>query len=107
MKKKGTIVRYSAEQIDEMIRTGQTDTDWERLRNMSEEEIEHNAIEDNRRHGIPNDWYENAVLSHGPPKQAISIRIDEDILEFFRRQGKGYQTRINAVLRAFMEAMNR
>jgi uncharacterized protein (DUF4415 family) len=87
-----------------MIRTGQTNTDWERLRNMTEEEVERNALEDNRRHGIPDDWYENAVLSQGPPKEPISIRIDEDVLEFFRSQGKGYQTRINAVLRAFMRA---
>jgi uncharacterized protein (DUF4415 family) len=35
-------------------------------------------------------------------KKAISIRIDPDVLEFFRRTGKGYQSRMNAVLRAFM-----
>jgi uncharacterized protein (DUF4415 family) len=34
---------------------------------------------------------------------AISIRVDEDVLKFFRRIGTGYQTRMNTVLRAFMK----
>ena len=36
-------------------------------------------------------------------KEAISIRLDEDVLAFFKTLGSGYQTRINAVLRHFME----
>ena len=36
-------------------------------------------------------------------KTAISIRIDDDVLEFFRKQGKGYQSKINAVLRSYKE----
>ena len=107
MKRKGTIVRYSAEEIDEMIRTGQTNTDWERLDNMTEEEIERNALEDNRRHGIPDDWYEDAVLVRWPPKEPISICVDEDVLEYFRKQGKGYQRRMNDVLRGYMDKEKR
>jgi uncharacterized protein (DUF4415 family) len=38
-----------------------------------------------------------------PPKAAISLRLDADVLEWFKAQGPGYQTRINAVLRAFKE----
>jgi len=38
------------------------------------------------------------------PKQAISLRIDQDILDWFRHGGPGYQTRMNAVLRAFVDA---
>jgi uncharacterized protein (DUF4415 family) len=38
-----------------------------------------------------------------PPKTAISLRLDDDVLAWFKAQGPGYQTRINAVLRAFME----
>ena len=37
------------------------------------------------------------------PKQAISLRIDQDILAWFRDRGPGYQTRMNAVLRAFVD----
>jgi uncharacterized protein (DUF4415 family) len=104
MKKKGTIVRYSLEEIHEILARGEDRTDWDRLRNMTEDEIERNALEENRRVGIPDDWYRDAVLVNAPPKVPISIRIDEDILDYFRSQGKGYQTRINAVLRAFVEA---
>lgn len=39
-----------------------------------------------------------------PPKAAISLRVDQDVLEWFKTQGAGYQTRINAVLRAFRDA---
>jgi len=104
MKRKDTIVRYTLEEIEELQRAGQTKTDWERLDNMTEEEIERNALEDNRRHGIPDDWYEDAVLVTWPPEEPISICVDEDVLEYFRSQGKGYQRRMNDVLRAFMEA---
>jgi len=39
-----------------------------------------------------------------PPKASISLRLDADVLEWFRSLGPGYQTRINAVLRAFKDA---
>ena len=39
-----------------------------------------------------------------PPKESISLRIDPDVLAWFKAQGPGYQTRINAVLRAFRDA---
>lgn len=50
----------------------------------------------------------NAIVRHGlkpvPPKAVISLRVDADVLDWFRAQGRGYQTRINAVLKAFKEA---
>ena len=39
-----------------------------------------------------------------PPKTSISLRLDQDVLDWFKSQGPGYQTRINAVLRAFRDA---
>ena len=39
-----------------------------------------------------------------PPKASISLRVDQDVLTWFKAQGDGYQTRINAVLRAFRDA---
>ena len=41
------------------------------------------------------------------PKELVSIRIDPDVLGWFRKQGKGYQTRINAALRSYIEAQSR
>jgi uncharacterized protein (DUF4415 family) len=43
-------------------------------------------------------------LPAAPRKAAISLRLDAEVLDWFKAQGPGYQTRINAVLRAFMEA---
>jgi uncharacterized protein (DUF4415 family) len=42
-----------------------------------------------------------------PSKELISLRIDQDVIEWFRAQGPGYQTRINAVLRAFRDTSTR
>ena len=49
------------------------------------------------------DWSQARVVMP-PPKQIISVRIDRDVLAFFKSQGRGYQTRMNAVLRSYMEA---
>jgi uncharacterized protein (DUF4415 family) len=50
------------------------------------------------------DWnWSDAVLVIPPKKQAISIRVDADVLDFFKQGGPGYQRRINAVLRSYME----
>lgn len=48
-------------------------------------------------------WFKAAEVVLSPEKQTITIRVDKDVLEFFRKIGPGYQTRINAVLRAFVE----
>lgn len=49
------------------------------------------------------DW-SKAKLVEPEPKTAISLRVDPDVLAFFKAQGKGYQTRMNAVLRAYVRA---
>ena len=43
-------------------------------------------------------------LQPTPPKAQITLRLDRDVLEWFRNQGKGYQTRINAILKAYKKA---
>lgn len=54
--------------------------------------------------GTEIDWTDTE-LPEREPKKLISLRLDADVVAFFRSQGKGYQTRINAVLRAYMDAM--
>jgi uncharacterized protein (DUF4415 family) len=49
------------------------------------------------------DFFANAIIWPGPKKQ-ITLRIDPDVLTFFRKHGRGYQSMINAVLRKYMEA---
>lgn len=47
------------------------------------------------------DW-SKAVVIIPPKKKAISIRVDEDVLDFFKQEGAGYQRRMNAVLRSYV-----
>lgn len=51
--------------------------------------------------------WEDSPLDLPEPKQAISLRVDRDVLEFFKSGGKGYQTRMNAILRAYMKSHER
>ena len=78
-------------------------TDWARVDALTDEDID-KAIADDP------DWAEfkdidwsNAVLVIPAKKKAISIRVDEDVLDFFKKEGDGYQRRINAVLRSYMQ----
>lgn len=49
-------------------------------------------------------WFAEAKVWTPPAKKQITLRLDEDVVAFFKEQGKGYQTRMNAVLRAFVDA---
>ncbi len=49
------------------------------------------------------DFFARAIIWPGPKKQ-ITLRLDPDVLAFFRKSGKGYQTTINAVLRKYVES---
>ena len=53
--------------------------------------------------GFVPDWTRVRIVTP-EPKQSVTLRIDPDVLDFFKSGGKGYQTRMNAVLRAYMEA---
>jgi uncharacterized protein (DUF4415 family) len=57
---------------------------------------------------ITPEMFARAVVRKGlkpvPRKEQLTLRIDSDVLDWFRKQGQGYQTRINALLRAYMEA---
>ncbi|MDR5762465.1 MULTISPECIES: BrnA antitoxin family protein [unclassified Caballeronia] len=71
-------------------------TDWKRLARMTDADIDYSDIPK-----LDDAFFEQAEL-HVPPKQAVTMRLDADVLEWFRQQGKGYQTRINRLLRAYM-----
>ena len=49
-------------------------------------------------------WDDAALVNHATTKEPISLRVDSDVLEFFKAQGKGHLTRMNAVLRSYVEA---
>jgi hypothetical protein len=52
---------------------------------------------------LDSSFFENATLQLPEPKKSVNIRIDVDVLEWYKHQGPGYQTRMNAVLRMYMQ----
>jgi uncharacterized protein (DUF4415 family) len=101
--RKENIVSYSAEEIRDRVARGKSRTDWARVDAMTDDEIEARMRDDpDWADFIDIDW-SKAELVIPVPKDPISIRLDKDVLDFFRATGKGYQTRINAVLRHYME----
>lgn len=78
-------------------------TDWGRFDAMTDKDIEAAIADDPDWEGIEAIDWSKAVVVVPTKKKAISIRIDEDVLDFFKREGDGYQRRMNAVLRSYME----
>ena len=74
--------------------------DLARLREISDAEID--ATSPPELSDLPDDFWDDAEVILPPSKEAISMRVDEDVLEWFRSQGPRYQTRMNAVLRSYM-----
>src|SRR6266851_2132762 len=78
-------------------------TDWAKVAKLTDEEIEAAMAKDPAWADYDDAHWSEAVLVIPPKKKAISIRVDEDVLDFFRQEGVGYQRRINAVLRSYMQ----
>lgn len=78
-------------------------TDWQRLDAMTEEDIDLSDCPE-----ITPELFAKAVVRRGlstaKNKAQVTLRIDRDVLEWFKSQGRGYQTHINALLKAYMEA---
>jgi uncharacterized protein (DUF4415 family) len=53
---------------------------------------------------LGDDFFAKAVAAWPPPKQQLTIRLDSDVLDWLKANGRGYQTRINHILRAAMES---
>lgn len=85
------------------ITSGLSKTDWEKVDETADEEIDYTGSE-------PMDArdFARGVVRHGlrpvKRKTQLTIRIDSDVLEWYKGLGTGYQTRINSLLRAYMEA---
>ena len=77
------------------------ETELQRLAARPEEEVELSEVPE-----LDEAFFREAEW-RPPIKQPVTIRLDADVLEWFRSQGPGYQTRINRLLRRFMEAQQR
>jgi uncharacterized protein (DUF4415 family) len=77
-------------------------TDWKRVDALEDRKIDLSDTPE-----LTPEMFARAVVRRGlkpiPGKRQLTIRIDSDVLEWYRRQGPGYQTRINALLRAYMQ----
>jgi len=82
-----------------ILRKDEDRTDWERLRREAADGVRPDRDPDEGDF----DWSEVEVIVP-PGKTLVSVRFDDDVLHFFRSQGSGYQTRMNAVLRSYMDA---
>ncbi len=76
----------------------QSKTDWKRVEAMKDENIDTSDIPE-----LDEDFFRQAEI-HLPAKQSVTMRLDADVLEWFKSNGQGYQTRINKLLRRYMEA---
>jgi uncharacterized protein (DUF4415 family) len=82
--------------------TRESRTDWEKLASLPDEKIDTSDVPE-----LDEDFFREAEIRLPPGKQLVSIRLDRDVLDWFKRQGKGYQTKINAVLRAYVRTRSR
>lgn len=95
------VTRVSSEELDQL----EDRTDWDRLRELSDEEIEQAVEDDPDAMMLDEEWFKKAKLVvPNAEKKKITIRLDEDIIDHFKGGGEGYQTRINAVLKAYVLA---
>ncbi|MEX0956293.1 MAG: BrnA antitoxin family protein [Rhizobiaceae bacterium] len=104
---KENIVRYSLEEIRQKLARGEGRSDVKRLAEITDEEIEAQMRDDPDWADFMDIDWSNATIVYPVEKQAVSIRLDRDVLDFFKVQGKGYQTRINAVLRGYVQEMKK
>ena len=101
MKKTSTLSKSETDQLDP------TDhTDYERLASMKDEDID---LSDSPE--ITPEMFARAVVRRNfkviPRKKQLTLRIDSDVVEWYQKQGPGYQTRINSLLRAYMKEHQR
>jgi uncharacterized protein (DUF4415 family) len=66
---------------------------------MRDEDIDYTDVP-----ALDEDFFKQARVVVPPGKKQLTLRLDADVLEWLKAQGKGYQSRINAILRAYYEA---
>jgi uncharacterized protein (DUF4415 family) len=87
---------------------GKGQTDWTRVDALTDEDIAQAIVEDPDTFEPEPEWLQRAmILQPGQPKIRVTAYFDQEVVEWFRAQGRGYQTRMNAVLRAYMEGMRK
>lgn len=83
-----------------------SETDWKRIDAMKDEDIDFTDTPE-----VPPEMFARGIIRRGLKpvrrKDQLTLRVDSDVVAWYRKQGSGYQTKINALLRAYMEAHQR
>ena len=92
------------EHSDGRLERRRSQTDWTKAETLTDEDIEAAIADDPDWAGFKDiDWSKAELVFPTKKKKAISIRVDEDVLNFFKKGGEGYQKRMNAVLRSYVQ----
>ena len=103
MKKGENIRSYAAEELRELRHKEGSLTDWAKVDAATQEELERLIAEDEDERDIVPDWT-RARLVMPARKRSVNLRLEPDIIEFFKAQGGGHIRRMQAVLRAYVDA---
>ncbi len=83
--------------------SNKSQTDWESVDALKDEDIDLSETPE-----IPAEMFARSIVRRGlkvaPRKTQLTLRVDSDVLDWYKNQGAGYQTKINALLRSYMEA---
>ncbi|MBF0457435.1 MAG: BrnA antitoxin family protein [Nitrospirae bacterium] len=102
MARKGHIVKYTDKELSKLVEREGSLSDWDKAASMTQAEIEAGVASDSDEAEMVMDW-DNVTVELPHPKAVLNMRIDRDILDYFRKTGRGYQTLINAVLRSYVQ----
>jgi uncharacterized protein (DUF4415 family) len=93
------IVKYTGEELKKL----KDASDWDRAAEMTDEEIEAADTLDPEVAGIDDAWMDKAEVVRSP-KKAVYAVFDAYVIDYFKNSGRGYQGRMNAVLKAYVDA---
>jgi uncharacterized protein (DUF4415 family) len=80
-------------------------SDWRRVDAQTDDDIRRAIVTDpDAAPEVDVAWFKSARIVMPEPKQSVSLRLDREVMEWFKKRGRGYQTRINAVLRAYVSS---
>ena len=102
MARKGHTVKFTDSELARLNDQEGTLSDWGKAASMTSTEIEARVASDSDEDEMVMDW-DNATIELPQPKAVLNMRVDKEVLDYFRKSGKGYQSRINAVLRSYVE----
>ena len=101
MKKETHIKTYSAAELKAHSRSSRTDLN--KLDAMTDAQLEQAIAQDEDERDLRPDWT-RATLVMAEPKQSVHLRLEQEILDYFKSQGKGHISRMQAVLKAYVNA---